>query len=163
MRCAPRPPLDAPEEVTARAPFHYARKGRRGRSVAECSGVERSVVGVEWSEAAPPAQSAERSGAVCAGGAAVAALPAWRGVERVRRYNEQSELCRRSRGTERQAGKGRAGWSGGRRGAEGSRRPPRAICGAERSNLRGAGGGGGGAPRLAWSGARAAAQRAKRV
>ena len=30
MRCAPRPPLDAPEEVTARAPFHYARKGRRG-------------------------------------------------------------------------------------------------------------------------------------
>ena len=30
MRCAPRPPLDAPEEVTARAPLRYARKGRRG-------------------------------------------------------------------------------------------------------------------------------------
>ncbi len=36
----------------------------------------------------------------------MAALPAWRVVERGRRYNEQSELCRRSRGTERQAGKG---------------------------------------------------------
>ena len=73
-----------------------------------------------------PAQFAERSGAICEGrGAAVAALPAWRVVERVRRRNEQSE-CSAAALAERNAKRGRAGAGGGATSARASVVPPHA-------------------------------------